>query len=126
MPSSFQIIAIAARPSVIIAVGESGVDCGVVVALVWRIVRGHRSRDAKYCASPARSGKRLHAAACPEKAQSVKRQRGTFRASKSVSVTISIGVAQRNGKLATPDAVIKAADKALYRAKRGGRNQVSR
>ena len=68
----------------------------------------------------------LRAAARPEKAQPVKRRRGAFRASKSESVTISIGVAQRNGKLATPDAVINAADKALYRAKRGGRNQVSR
>ena len=68
----------------------------------------------------------LRAATRPEKTQSVKRQRGAFRASKSVSVTISIGVAQRNDKLATPDNVIKAADKALYRAKRGGRNQVSR
>ena len=68
----------------------------------------------------------LRAAIRPEKAQSVKRQRGAFRASKSESVTISIGVAQRNDKLATPDAVIKAADKALYRAKRGGRNQISR
>jgi diguanylate cyclase (GGDEF)-like protein len=68
----------------------------------------------------------LRAATRPEKTQSVKRQRGAFRVSKSVSVTISIGVAQRNDKLATPDDVIKAADKALYRAKRGGRNQVSR
>ncbi len=68
----------------------------------------------------------LRAGARPEQAQSVKRQRGAFRASKSVSVTISIGVAQRNSKLTAPDAVIKAADRALYRAKRGGRNQVSR
>ena len=68
----------------------------------------------------------LRTAARPEKAQSDKRQRGAFRAAKSVSVTISIGVAQRNDKLATPEAVIKAADKALYRAKRGGRNQLSR
>ena len=68
----------------------------------------------------------LRAAARPEKTQSVKRQRGAFRASKSESVTISIGVAQRNDKLVTPEAVIKAADQALYRAKRGGRNQVRR
>ena len=68
----------------------------------------------------------LRAAVRPQKTQPVKRQRGAFRASKSESVTISIGVAQRNGKLATPEAVINAADKALYRAKRGGRDQVSR
>ncbi len=68
----------------------------------------------------------LRGTARPEKSQSVNRRRGAFRASKSESVTISVGVAQRNDKLATPDAVIKAADQALYRAKRGGRNQVSR
>ena len=68
----------------------------------------------------------LRAAARPEKTQPVKRQRGGFRKSKSESVTISIGVAQRSDKLVTPDAVIRAADKALYRAKHGGRNQVSR
>ena len=68
----------------------------------------------------------LRAAARPEKAQPVKRRRGAFRASKSESVTISIGVAQRSGKLVTPADVVNAADKALYRAKRGGRNQVSR
>jgi GGDEF domain-containing protein len=85
-----------------------------------------RSRDGKYCTSPALSGKPLRACDRPAQTQPVKRQRRAFRASKSESVTISIGVAQRNGKLVTPASVIKAADKALYRAKRGGRNQVSR
>lgn len=42
-----------------------------------------------------------------------------------VSVTISIGVAQRSGEHKTPEQVIKAADEALYRAKHGGRNRVS-
>ncbi|MBB1487202.1 GGDEF domain-containing protein [Oceanospirillum sediminis] len=42
-----------------------------------------------------------------------------------VSVTISIGVAQREGMNKTPEQVIKAADEALYRAKHGGRNKVS-
>ncbi|HTS54838.1 MAG TPA: GGDEF domain-containing protein [Burkholderiales bacterium] len=45
---------------------------------------------------------------------------------KLVSVTISIGVAESNEKLRTPDDVIKAADRALYRAKEKGRNTVSR
>jgi GGDEF domain-containing protein len=54
------------------------------------------------------------------------RKRGAFRTAKSISVTISIGVAERTEKLATPAAVVKAADKALYRAKKKGRNQVSK
>lgn len=45
---------------------------------------------------------------------------------KIVSVTISIGVAESNEKLRTPDEVLKAADRALYRAKDKGRNTVSR
>jgi PleD family two-component response regulator len=43
---------------------------------------------------------------------------------KQVKVTISIGVAQRNDKFRTTEDVIVAADKALYSAKKKGRNQV--
>jgi diguanylate cyclase (GGDEF)-like protein len=43
-----------------------------------------------------------------------------------VCVTISIGYAQRNDKASTPAAVLKAADKALYRAKKKGRNCISK
>ena len=39
-------------------------------------------------------------------------------------MTVSIGVAERGDVLRAPDAVIKAADQALYKAKDGGRNQV--
>ncbi|MEO1271083.1 MAG: GGDEF domain-containing protein, partial [Myxococcota bacterium] len=49
--------------------------------------------------------------------------KGKSKRRKTVSVTISIGVAQRCSKHKTPEAVIKAADKALYRAKKKGRNQ---
>lgn len=66
----------------------------------------------------------LRASDRPTRPNSANRTRGTFRAAKSVSVTISIGVAERTEKLATPDAVVNAADKALYRAKKMGRNQV--
>lgn len=53
------------------------------------------------------------------------RKRGSFReASKQVSVTISIGAAEREQRGETPDEVVKRADEALYRAKRGGRNRV--
>lgn len=44
---------------------------------------------------------------------------------KKLTVTVSIGVAERNGRYTTPDRVLKAADKALYKAKRAGRNRVS-
>jgi diguanylate cyclase (GGDEF)-like protein len=43
----------------------------------------------------------------------------------TVQITISIGVADNTGEETTPEEVIKAADKALYRAKKKGRNQVS-
>jgi diguanylate cyclase (GGDEF)-like protein len=45
---------------------------------------------------------------------------------KTLSVTISIGAAAPGEGASTPAQVLKAADEALYRAKRGGRNRVSR
>jgi len=41
-----------------------------------------------------------------------------------VPVTISIGVAEKNDRYTKSEQVVKAADRALYRAKEGGRNQV--
>ena len=43
-----------------------------------------------------------------------------------ISVTISTGVADRADRLDAPEAVLAAADEALYRAKTEGRNRVSR
>jgi len=43
-----------------------------------------------------------------------------------VATTISIGVAELHGGLPTPDHLLQSADEALYRAKRAGRNRVSR
>ena len=43
----------------------------------------------------------------------------------AIVITVSIGVAERNHRHATPDHVVQAADKALYRAKEAGRNRVS-
>ena len=43
---------------------------------------------------------------------------------KQLAVTVSIGVAERGERRDTPEAVITAADRALYRAKEAGRNRV--
>ena len=42
-----------------------------------------------------------------------------------LTITISIGLAERSADLTTSDEVIKQADKALYKAKKNGRNQVA-
>jgi diguanylate cyclase (GGDEF)-like protein len=67
----------------------------------------------------------LRGADRPRKSKGSKRQRGGWRSKDTVSVTVSIGVAERNDRLETPQAVIEAADRALYRAKERGRNRVS-
>lgn len=64
----------------------------------------------------------------PERAEqpkSGKKKRGEGTSGRAVSVTISIGVAERSDQYTTPEEVIQAADRALYRAKNRGRNQVS-
>jgi diguanylate cyclase (GGDEF)-like protein len=57
-----------------------------------------------------------------------RRQRQSMRslraAPQSTAVTVSIGIAEASATLPTPEAVIQAADKALYRAKESGRNRV--
>lgn len=62
----------------------------------------------------------------PVEAKAGRSQRVGIPAVRTVSVTISIGVAESGDKLRTPDDVLQAADKALYRAKEKGRNRVSR
>jgi diguanylate cyclase (GGDEF)-like protein len=56
-----------------------------------------------------------------EKPENPKKVRGSR---KKVKITISIGLAERNDKYVTPEQVIKAADKALYKAKKAGRNRI--
>ena len=46
------------------------------------------------------------------------------KAAQALSVTVSIGVATSATEKSTPESVLEAADKALYRAKAGGRNRV--
>ncbi len=50
--------------------------------------------------------------------------RASTGARREVAVTVSIGVAEASARYPTPEQVIQAADKALYRAKKAGRNQV--
>ena len=45
---------------------------------------------------------------------------------RTLSVTVSIGIAAPGDPSSTPAEVMRAADKALYRAKEAGRNRVSR
>lgn len=51
--------------------------------------------------------------------------RGRSGGGRRTTVTVSIGLAERTERLSRPQDVLKEADKALYRAKRGGRNRVS-
>lgn len=62
----------------------------------------------------------------PKKGEEGMKLRGEGSPEKSLSVTVSIGVAAPSPEAKTPHQVIKAADAALYRAKQGGRNKVSR
>jgi diguanylate cyclase (GGDEF)-like protein len=64
---------------------------------------------------PQRSSKRVEA-----------RRGGRRGAGRGLGVTVSAGVAQPSPRRPDAAAVLKAADQALYRAKRGGRNQVRR
>jgi diguanylate cyclase (GGDEF)-like protein len=60
-----------------------------------------------------------------------RRKNGSNRGQKSgftrrqVKVTVSIGLAGSDGKTTNPQKVIKAADRKLYQAKRGGRNRTA-
>jgi len=44
---------------------------------------------------------------------------------RQLSITVSIGVSEHDDAAVTPDKVVQAADRALYRAKEGGRNRVA-
>ncbi|MBV9342070.1 MAG: GGDEF domain-containing protein [Acidobacteria bacterium] len=59
----------------------------------------------------------------PDRRAAGQRQKRRFRPSLTLSVTVSIGIAESQTKL-TVDEVIQQADQALYAAKQGGRNRV--
>ncbi len=59
----------------------------------------------------------------PKKSKRGKKERGKRNVGRKVSISISIGAAERCNSLRTPDDVIKAADRSLYKAKRMGRNK---
>jgi len=62
----------------------------------------------------------------PKKPEEGAKRRGAGDKPKPLSVTVSIGVAGPSAGARTPMQVVKAADEALYRAKKGGRNRLSR
>jgi PleD family two-component response regulator len=66
----------------------------------------------------------IRSKARPGKAAAGKKLRHSKIIKKRVKVTVSIGLAERNEQLRLPDQVMKAADKALYKAKKAGRNCV--
>ena len=62
----------------------------------------------------------------PKRTREGARQRGATKLGKDeVRVTVSIGVAERGEGNLDPESVLKAADKKLYQAKRGGRNRIA-
>jgi diguanylate cyclase (GGDEF)-like protein len=94
--------------------GRSMEQCRPHLEEVRRAVARYRLmlRDSKHRAVPAHI------------ARSRRGRRTQPRGAGSVSVTISIGMAGREGGLTTPEKVIESADAALYRAKNEGRNRV--
>ena len=62
----------------------------------------------------------------PKNPEAGTRLRHLRSADKTLSVTVSIGVAEPDSQRPTPAEVLRAADQALYRAKEAGRNRVRR
>jgi diguanylate cyclase (GGDEF)-like protein len=62
----------------------------------------------------------------PKQPEEGAKRRGVASSEKQLSVTVSIGVATPSDEHSASREVVMAADQALYRAKKGGRNRVSR
>jgi diguanylate cyclase (GGDEF)-like protein len=81
----------------------------------WRLEKMRESLAERRFHIRMNEGKRL---------KSSEKDRGkSTNGSKKVKITISVGMAQRSDKFKIPQDVIEAADKALYAAKKKGRNQ---
>lgn len=61
----------------------------------------------------------------PKSKQQTQTKKIKEREAKPLTITISIGLAERSAEYGKADEVIKQADKALYKAKKNGRNQVA-
>jgi diguanylate cyclase (GGDEF)-like protein len=70
--------------------------------------------------------RRRQSEATKRKKKTTKKKATTTKPTVKLSLTVSIGVAERNEKNPTDEAVVKAADQALFRAKKKGRNRVAR
>ena len=62
----------------------------------------------------------------PKDPETGTKQRATQAPDNTLSVTVSIGAAERSERDPVPALVLRSADEALYRAKHAGRNRVSR
>lgn len=95
--------------------GKTAAQCEGYLEEIRRAIARYRLtlRDSKQRAVPKRE------------ARARRGRRNRERGAQAVSVTISIGLAQRDEHNVTPEDVIKAADAALYRAKEKGRNRLS-
>ena len=67
---------------------------------------------------------RLRASSRSQQAGTKARRRRGQGGGKAIKTTVSVGIATSGGKLRSPEEVLKAADRALYKAKRSGRNRV--